>query len=1204
MRRSKNTPVGKRGVRITEEIIEEGLGWIFRKMDVEDDFGVDALAEIAVPVDDPDYDAVSGRLLALQIKSGKSHFKRATSDGWKFREDSDHLSYWLGHSLPVIVVLVDKAGTAYWQRVTTRTVDETPKGMVLNVPRGQILGPAARNDLLAIAGRNVGLVESLPALYPTLPPEAAAILARTETDDALPTARLADRLSTGRDKAELTLTALVGAQPTWLITSDVAQELWLAVGAYAIAYGHNVLASAAFEHAANSQGPKASRARALAGICLLFGGDRKRARQLLKKARADGQLLLGDMGFAALDIPANDARAVPIPSSIANATPDELDKEPTILNFLAEMALRSNDLNGAIEYRRRAIGSGAEHHDAVDLELARNLIRRGALHGGGSRRDLREAIAIARRVTAQRRRWAGPSGEALVVLLQALMQDGQYREAVQEALAATEGGNAQDNEAHDEKVAATGARAALLGAMPDQYEKFEKLLPESLEKRALQAQRAEVASGANTDSVALWTELAQNADTDEMIARSVSALVRRGVWPPQADDLIARSILPDSEAELLRAIHLTHIEPDAGRAELRRLASLSATAAVELVRSLETIGLDEAIAEATTQQAHWRTLDTTEQLIVLLRRNGEHDKAVKLMTSSMRDATFSEESRQRFAETVAYRHARAGEHEQAAAAAEIGLEIGDDASLSWLLVDQLHRGGHVAQAREALARYHPAPVTHQEISLWLRLHAGTALTPADADTMLEMVQSLSEPTLRSSIVGTLIREVLQPPDQALAPPAFPARIVEAVQALEAEVAAGSITGLRPSSGTDEELREALERAQPDPARFQQLQQDVQRGLEPVAALAPAADRPYGSALVHRAAGALYAADSQFGLRQAGQMAATQAHKHANCVVDLSTVYLLSLMPPKLQARLRAQTGTITVTPSTKQDAFQTRVDVRTTATSTYSAALQPDGSITRTTLSAEQRAQLIERSEALEDLADTLTAIAPTSPTVPPQPSADAIRLAKDLDAPFWCDDAVLRQRARHAGIPTFSTSDLIAITEALKPTDRNAALLALARDYVVDLPLSGAQIAKLARESSWAIGPAHLALSRPGLWRIWGEDWKQHWLKIATAAASGGYDQLLEITKAALIGAIDFAGQSFGTQRYQQLMVLSLYACHQTGLKAAGYLDTIAQIVGDAVAAQPIYVLRALIEEFRLRNVQEPETAAIDLLPGVPLTL
>jgi hypothetical protein len=68
-------------------------------------------------------------VLGLQIKGGDSKFAREKSDsGWMFYDSNNHLDYWLRYGLPVLVVIIDIHGNAFWEEVTPRTARETRKG--------------------------------------------------------------------------------------------------------------------------------------------------------------------------------------------------------------------------------------------------------------------------------------------------------------------------------------------------------------------------------------------------------------------------------------------------------------------------------------------------------------------------------------------------------------------------------------------------------------------------------------------------------------------------------------------------------------------------------------------------------------------------------------------------------------------------------------------------------------------------------------------------------------------------------------------------------------------------------------------------------------------------------------------------------------------------------------------------------------------
>ncbi|MEV6066046.1 DUF4365 domain-containing protein [Nocardia sp. NPDC052001] len=132
------------GCQITE------LGWVFREQS-ESDFGVDAHVEIVVD------GMPTGQLIALQIKSGPTYFKESSAGGgWVVRGKKQHLSYWLDHQLPVLLVLYNpETGTSYWTHIdpTGREVDHrfTPNGFKIVVREAQRLDEGSKTLISRIA---------------------------------------------------------------------------------------------------------------------------------------------------------------------------------------------------------------------------------------------------------------------------------------------------------------------------------------------------------------------------------------------------------------------------------------------------------------------------------------------------------------------------------------------------------------------------------------------------------------------------------------------------------------------------------------------------------------------------------------------------------------------------------------------------------------------------------------------------------------------------------------------------------------------------------------------------------------------------------------------------------------------------------------------------------------------------------------------
>jgi hypothetical protein len=104
-------------------------GWLFREQTTHD-YGIDAHIEI---VEDQ---RPTGKLIALQIKAGQSFFEEEVGGDYVFRTDDKHIAYWVGHSMPVVLVLYNpETKQAYWQHVSRETVKTTGKGWKILIPR-------------------------------------------------------------------------------------------------------------------------------------------------------------------------------------------------------------------------------------------------------------------------------------------------------------------------------------------------------------------------------------------------------------------------------------------------------------------------------------------------------------------------------------------------------------------------------------------------------------------------------------------------------------------------------------------------------------------------------------------------------------------------------------------------------------------------------------------------------------------------------------------------------------------------------------------------------------------------------------------------------------------------------------------------------------------------------------------------------------
>jgi len=105
--------LGQVGVSAVALSVSKNLQWGFRDKPTID-LGIDGEIEVR------EEDGTSrGRLISVQIKCGQSFFRSESEHGFRYRPKPQHLNYWLSHSTPVLLVLVDEnTHTCYWQHVT------------------------------------------------------------------------------------------------------------------------------------------------------------------------------------------------------------------------------------------------------------------------------------------------------------------------------------------------------------------------------------------------------------------------------------------------------------------------------------------------------------------------------------------------------------------------------------------------------------------------------------------------------------------------------------------------------------------------------------------------------------------------------------------------------------------------------------------------------------------------------------------------------------------------------------------------------------------------------------------------------------------------------------------------------------------------------------------------------------------------------
>jgi hypothetical protein len=153
--------IGRKGVAILNNLIEVEMDWNFRINHLEDDFGIDAYIDIVTKDG-----GLTGKSIAMQIKSGVSYFKHKTNYGWKFYGEFKHLNYYLNHDIPVILVLIDIVlKKTYWTLCNASQTDRTDSGWSIVIPYDHELNIESKTELEKYVSPTVDYVSQLEAYW-------------------------------------------------------------------------------------------------------------------------------------------------------------------------------------------------------------------------------------------------------------------------------------------------------------------------------------------------------------------------------------------------------------------------------------------------------------------------------------------------------------------------------------------------------------------------------------------------------------------------------------------------------------------------------------------------------------------------------------------------------------------------------------------------------------------------------------------------------------------------------------------------------------------------------------------------------------------------------------------------------------------------------------------------------------------------------
>ncbi len=150
----KSNKTGRDGFNILTKVVERELGWVVRRNHQEDDFGIDAYFDIIID------GFVTGKSIAVQIKSGNSYLKEVNDDFWIFTGERKHLNYYLNHDIPVLIVLIDMASEiAYWEVCKVEYISSlNDESWSMPIPKKQQINISQKEELIKYVSKNIDYV--------------------------------------------------------------------------------------------------------------------------------------------------------------------------------------------------------------------------------------------------------------------------------------------------------------------------------------------------------------------------------------------------------------------------------------------------------------------------------------------------------------------------------------------------------------------------------------------------------------------------------------------------------------------------------------------------------------------------------------------------------------------------------------------------------------------------------------------------------------------------------------------------------------------------------------------------------------------------------------------------------------------------------------------------------------------------------------
>lgn len=134
------------GVNYVSTVINDELGWIFRKNNNETDYGIDGFIDIVT-----EDGLVTGQSFAVQIKSGSSFFKQKTGNGFVYYGESKHLNYYRNQQLPLLLIICSPEDKICLFTIFEElAIEPSDARWKLNIKNTNVFGLQSKDNLLRL----------------------------------------------------------------------------------------------------------------------------------------------------------------------------------------------------------------------------------------------------------------------------------------------------------------------------------------------------------------------------------------------------------------------------------------------------------------------------------------------------------------------------------------------------------------------------------------------------------------------------------------------------------------------------------------------------------------------------------------------------------------------------------------------------------------------------------------------------------------------------------------------------------------------------------------------------------------------------------------------------------------------------------------------------------------------------------------------